>query len=392
MERNGIGGHVGKINSNTLTLLAVGDIGFRSPDSQSLFDFVSPTLKSADVVIGQGEYPYSLRGSGTFVDMFFCHDEPADPAYLRAFSAAGFNMVHLAGNHIFDLGIRGVEDTIAGIQSLGIANCGAGMDIHEARRPAVITCKGTRFGFLSYNCTGPVGSWATSTKPGCAYVSILAAYELEQPCPGSRPEAYSFVEPVSYKAMLNDIQKLRRSCDILVVHFHKGIGFLPVILATYEQPLSYAAIDAGADLILGDHAHILKGIEIYKGKAIFHNLGNFAFARPKNEMSPQQEQEFRREFTKRLGGPFFFEPEGKETTFPRPEVDLTIIAKCTIEGGKISKVGYLPCLINEKAQPEILKNDERGRRVFDYMNNITKGANLNARYQWEGDEIVICNA
>jgi poly-gamma-glutamate synthesis protein (capsule biosynthesis protein) len=69
--------------------------------------------------------------------------------------------------------------------------------------------------------------------------------------------------------------------------------------------------------------------------------------------------------------------------------NLTIIAKCIIDGGKISRTGFLPCLINSKGQPEILKHDERGQKVFDYMENITAAAGLNVRYMWEGDEVVI---
>jgi len=59
------------------------------------------------------------------------------------------------------------------------------------------------------------------------------------------------------------------------VHFHKGIGLVPIKLAMYEQIVSHAAIDAGADLILAEHAHILKGIERYKDKIIFHGLASF---------------------------------------------------------------------------------------------------------------------
>ncbi|MFC2070812.1 hypothetical protein ACFLTB_06565 [Chloroflexota bacterium] len=106
-------------------------------------------------------------------------------------------------------------------------------------------------------------------------------------------------------------------------------------------------------------------------------------------MSPGEMQEYRRQLNRRMGGPFFLEPDGTETLFPRPETNLTVIAKCVIDGGKISGVSYFPCKINEQGQPELLKNDERGKQVFDYMDNITRGANLNARYRWEGDEVVI---
>jgi poly-gamma-glutamate synthesis protein (capsule biosynthesis protein) len=269
---------------------------------------------------------------------------------------------------------------IAELKKLGIAYCGAGMDIDEARRPALVERGGTKFGFLSYNCTGPIGSWAKPDKPGCAWVRVLTAYELEQPCPGSRPRAYSFCEPDSLKAMTDDIEKLRPDCDILVVHFHKGIGFEPVVMATYEQPLSYAAIDAGADLVLGDHAHILKGIEQYKGKTIFHNLSHFGFP------SPIKIDE---DFIKHLGGPYFFGPGGKETPLPVHEVKYTIIARCTIMDKRISRVSYLPCMINEHDQPEIVKNDERGSEVFEYVDTITRGAGMNAVYTWDGDEVVI---
>ena len=97
-----------------------------------------------------------------------------------------------------------------------------------------------------------------------------------------------------------------------------------------------------------------------------------------------------RQFIQAHGGPFFFEPGGKETPFPyTPEQALTIIAKCGVQDGRIANVGYLPCLAGQNQPPEILRNDERGRQVFEYMNNITKGAELNARYDWEGDEVVI---
>ena len=67
----------------------------------------------------------------------------------------------------------------------------------------------------------------------------------------------------------------------------------------------------------------------------------------------------------------------------------TMIAKCVVNEGKITQVGYLPCLINAQKQPEILKNDEKGRQAFDFMDKITRGADLNTHYEWKGNEIVI---
>jgi poly-gamma-glutamate synthesis protein (capsule biosynthesis protein) len=197
--------------------------------------------------------------------------------------------------------------------------------------------------------------------------------------------------------MVDDIQRLRPLCDVLVVHFHKGWGFVPVRLAMYEQQASYAAIDAGADLVLGDHAHILKGIEHYKGKAIFHNLGDFVTRMPERMPDFQGEPVHIDPWRLKLratsdGGPFFFGPGGTESVACSRggfEQRQSIIAKCTIEDGRISQLSYIPCLLDEKGKPEILKNDETGQLVYSYMNNITKGASLNTRYEWSGDEVLI---
>ena len=106
--------------------------------------------------------------------------------------------------------------------------------------------------------------------------------------------------------------------------------------------------------------------------------------------APVESEAHMRKFIKAHGGPFFFERGGKETPFPySPEQELTIIAKCNIQDRRITQVSYIPCLAGQNQPPEILKNDERGQKVFEYMDNITKGAELNARYEWKGDEVVI---
>ena len=112
-------------------------------------------------------------------------------------------------------------------------------------------------------------------RPGCAYVQVITHYELDHASPGGPPRIYTFAEPESTEAMLTDVEKLRREVDVLIVALHKGIGHTPAALAMYERPLAKAAIDAGADIVVGHHAHILRGIEMYKGRPIYHGLGNF---------------------------------------------------------------------------------------------------------------------
>jgi poly-gamma-glutamate synthesis protein (capsule biosynthesis protein) len=382
------------MSKKNLTMLAVGDIYLHGqPPAEPLFAQAAPVLRSADIAVGHIKCMFTSRGINTFPDMGLARvgerlETPGgDPRNMSALQDAGFDVMTLANCHTWDAGDPGVEDTIAGLRGYGIATCGAGMNINEASRPAIIERDGTRIGFLAYNCTGPMGSWALPQKAGCAYLHILAAYELDLPVIGGYPTTYTFAEPKRLQAMVDDIHKLRLQCDVLVVFFSKGLGFLPARLAMYEQQVSYAAIEAGADLVLASHAHILKGIEQYKGKWIFHGLGNFVINTP-----PESEQGSAqtRQFIKAHGGPFFFERGGKETPFPyTPEQELTVIAKCSIEDCRITQVGYLPCLAGQNKPPEIFKHDKRGEQVFEYMNNITKGAELNARFDWKGDEVVV---
>ena len=367
-----------------LTMMAVGDLILDEPQAESYFAYVAPLLKSADVIVGQVEVVFTDRGFCASTDVAA---PPCDPANMSAIPFAGFNVITLAGNHVWDSGPPGIEDTITGLQSYGIAVVGAGMNIDEARRPAIVKRNGTTFGFLSYNCVGPKESWATNKKSGCAYVNILTHYELDHATPGGPPSVYTFAEPRSLETMVADIQKLRPLCDVLVVALHKGLGHVPAKLSQYEKEVSYAAIDAGADLILGHHAHILKGIEQYKGKTIFHGLCNFVTVTRALAPDPTQDSQ---QWAMRRKELFGFAPDPEYPTYPfHPEAKQTIIAKCTISEGKITRTSYIPCLVNKKGQPEILKNDQMGQQVFNYMDKITQAAGLNTRFEWDENEVVI---
>jgi poly-gamma-glutamate capsule biosynthesis protein CapA/YwtB (metallophosphatase superfamily) len=232
-------------------------------------------------------------------------------------------------------------------------------------------------------------TWANARKPGCAYVQIFTVYEMENPAPGEKPTGiFTVAEFDSLRAMTDDIRKLRPLCDVLAVKFHKGVGFVEARIAQYEYQVSYAAIDAGADLILAEHAHILKGIEVYRGKPIYHGMNHFAMSFPNTPITdPAVLSKILANYKEHHG--FDADPETVKYMYPTRDTYKTIIAKLTITDGKISRAGYLPCLINMKTeQPEILKHDARGREVFDYMDRITKAAGLNARYEWDGDEVV----
>jgi poly-gamma-glutamate synthesis protein (capsule biosynthesis protein) len=369
-------------NAASLKLMLVGDLILDEPDPDSFFEPARSVLRRADLLVGHVEVPHTRRGRENTSDV---PAPPSDPDNLSALKRAGFHVVTLAGNHISDAGPDGIEDTIATLRQLDIATTGAGMNLAQAREPAIVARQGLRVGTLSYNCVGPRDSWAGDKKAGCAYVQVITHYELDHASPGGPPQVYTFAEPESTDAMLADVEKLRPEVNVLIVALHKGIGHTPATLAMYERPLAKAVIDAGADIVVGHHAHILRGIEFYKGRPIYHGLGNFVtVTRALNiEANPSPK---RLEWARRRRELFGFEPDTNYPTYPfHPEARNAMIAVCEIGAGGVRKAGFIPCWVNPEGQPEICGDDKRGRAVASYIERITRKAGFRANFEWDGD-------
>ncbi len=117
-----------------MKIFLVGDLILDEPNPNLLFDGVKEILKTADILVGHVEVPHTNRGKDSHFDI---PAPPANPEHLEALKNAGFHGVTLAGNHFFDAGKGGVEDTISKLHSLGIKTTGAGMNLDEARKPAI---------------------------------------------------------------------------------------------------------------------------------------------------------------------------------------------------------------------------------------------------------------
>jgi poly-gamma-glutamate synthesis protein (capsule biosynthesis protein) len=361
--------------------MVVGDLILDEPEPDSFFELARSTLQEADVLVGHVEVPHTRRGRENTSDV---PAPPGNPDNLAALKRAGFHVATLAGNHMFDAGPNGVEDTIATLRQLGIATTGAGMRLAEAREPAMVARQGLRVGTLSYNCVGPKDSWADEKKAGCAYVQVITHYELDHATPGGPPRIYTFAEPESTDAMLTDVENLRRKVDVLIVALHKGIGHTPAVLAMYERPLAKAAIDAGADIVVGHHAHILRGIEVYKGRPVYHGLGNFVTVTRALNIEGNSNPK-RLEWARRRRELFGFEPDPDYPTYPfHPEARNAMIAVCEIGAEGVRKAGFIPCWVNPEGQPEICGDDARGRAVASYIEQITWKAALRANFEWDG--------
>lgn len=369
--------------SSELRLLFVGDLILDEPDPDALFEPSLELLRSADVLVGQVEVPHSRRGNVQSTDV---PARPSDPDHLQALSRAGLHVATLAGNHIADAGRVGVEDTIGGLRALGIATTGAGLDLGEARTPAIVEAAGRSVGVLSYNCVGPRDSWARPSKAGCAYVEVLTHYELDHAGPGGPPRIFTFATPESLDALRSDVSALRQEADVVVVALHKGLGHVRARLAMYEPEVAHAAIDAGADIVVGHHAHILRGIELYRQRPIFHGLGNFATVTralsATNEETPEAASWARRRIEL-----FGFTPDPAMPTYPfHPESRHTIVADCLIGPNGAVDVGFVPCWIDDEARPVPL-GPKDGGFVVDYVAAIGAEAGLPTRFEWAGDRV-----
>ena len=254
--------------SNTvINIVMTGDLVLDVEGADHWLSGIAPALRAADVVVGHLEVPHTLRGRELSGDV---PAPGADPAALGALPRAGFTAVTLGGNHIADCGPEGIADTIAELDRLGVAHTGAGADLPRARAAALLSFGGRRIAVLSYNCVGPEAGWATATRAGCAYLRI----ETADGSPVAPTGPLTQPAPEALRALFADVAAARSQAELVLVALHKGIVHTPAKLADYERPLARAAIDAGADIVVGHHAHILRGIEFYRGKPIFHGLGN----------------------------------------------------------------------------------------------------------------------
>lgn len=366
-----------------ITLMFVGDLILPAPGAAAYFDPVRAELARADVAVAHIEWPHTRRGQVCVVDI---PAPGAPPENLDAVAGCGFSVATLAGNHMFDQGPFGVQDTIEGLRARGIEPVGAGMDLAQARQPVIVERGGLRVGFLSYNAVGPRESWATAVKAGVAYVRVLAHYELDIASPGSPPAEHTSLEAESAAAMAGDIEELAARADIVVVSFHKGMGFVHAQLAQYERPLARLAVDAGADIVIGHHAHILRGVEVYRDKPVFHGISHFVTAYTADS-DPRSEQSARPR-PARAPSLDFFVAQTEVPHFPFPaDARHTMIARVIVSDAGVRQAGYLPCYINGAARPEPAGSGERGRLALEYMERVNRDSGLHASFGRDGDYV-----
>jgi poly-gamma-glutamate synthesis protein (capsule biosynthesis protein) len=346
-----------------------GDLVLDEPDAGHWLSGIAPAVRKADIAIAHLEVPHTNRGHELKGDV---PAPGAPPENLAAIAEAGFSLLSLAGNHIADCGAEGIADTRAGLDAVDIAYTGAGASLKEAATPAIIEQSGQRLALLSYNCVGPEMSWANDTKAGCNYLRV----ETKDGSPIAPAAPLDHLSPEALKTLAIDIATVRTKADIVLVALHKGIVHTPARLAPYERPVAHAAIDAGADIVVGHHAHIVRGIEFYRGKPIFHGLGNGCVVT--RALSPAQDHPARREWAERRKKMFGFEPDPAYTLAPfHPEAVNGFLGRLTLHGDGRIETGIIPVHVEPPGRP-VLATGVRADEIAAYVQSITLAAGLPA--------------
>lgn len=364
-------------------LYAVGDVGPSRPDPDTLFDLVRTRLREADVAFMQLELPISTRG---FRLPQVRHTDRAPASSAEAFWRAGFHVVSLAGNHCMDWGPEAMFDTMAALRDNGLHVVGVGEDILQARKPVFVESKGRRIAFLAYSSILPMDYWATQTRAGCAPMRAWTHYEqIEHDQPGTPCRVHTFANREDLQALIDDVRAAAAQADYVAVSIHWGIHFIPGVIADYQRDVGRAAIDAGADVILGHHAHILKGVDVYRDKPIIYSLCNFAMDLRMDEKHAQSKGF--REIQKLHPD---WQPDYDITyNFP-PDSRYTVVAKCAVRNDGSARVSLLPAFIGPMSQPQLLSAaDPRFGEVQAYLEKYTASQGLNARYVRSGDELLL---
>lgn len=241
----------------TLTVTAVGDMIFdrrvkaliQTSGGSAPLSAVDELLKRADVTVGNLESPLSSGGSqDADKDVTF----RGDPRGIESLSNSGFDFLSLGNNHVLDYGAAALADTVSALDANSIGHAGAGADKDAAWKPAVVERDGASVAFLSFSHILPPGFVATSSHAGLAQ--------------GRN----------NMDAVVAAIKTAKAENDYVIVSFHWGVEYQDDANGDQVRD-AHKAIDAGADMVMSHHPHVIQAVEYYKGRLIAYSLGDFVF-------------------------------------------------------------------------------------------------------------------
>jgi Bacterial capsule synthesis protein PGA_cap len=378
-----------------LILMAGGDIGPIEQPVDRLADLVLPTLAQADFRVAVCERLYSRRGveqEWTLRAHTPSHSGRTarsskhvllDPELSSIFKTASIDVVSLASNHGMEWGEDAMLDTLTRFRSLGSQTIGAGVNPEEARAPALVEKHGIKVAILGYCSVLHEGQASSPGRPGVAPLRATTSYEPIYYAPGAPPLIVSVPLEQDLEAMREDIAKAKAKADAVVIFVHWGLSHMPKTTAMYETTAAHAAIDAGADIVIGHGPHVLKGVEVYKGKVCFYSIGNFlthgSFDRRKTKAKFAVWGLIWNKLPDYAEDNMYFFPSDWEKS---------LLCKVYFSKKGVEKVAFLPLNVNKFCQPEVLEaEDPRFSGVVEYLEWVSD--QLPHTFKVKGNEVVV---
>lgn len=343
------------MSDGEVSVYLVGDVRVENQNPGETFALCAPQLGEADILFGNLETVISDAWRAEDVSDLRLVGTPE--RMLAGYVAAGFSVLNVANNPSMRFGWSALSRCMELLDGAGIAHIGAGENIDEARRPAILDRNGKRVAFLGYSTVTDPAHAARKDRPGVNRFRVETAYRPPArffEVPGSPPIIVTTPDPRDLAALQENIHDTKQQADVVIVSWHWGIS--PASQGTgelvdYQIELGHACIDAGADLVVGHHPHLLQGVEIYAGKAIFYSLGDFT-------------------------------PGMARGSRPEP----TIVAQLRYGGNAGQSISFIPGEINEREQPVFATPGgvpEAPRRIE------TESARFGTRFSLDGNEVVV---
>jgi poly-gamma-glutamate capsule biosynthesis protein CapA/YwtB (metallophosphatase superfamily) len=345
----------GPATDKAVSMLIIGDIDIQlRADPTTAFVNIGETLEHADLVYAnlEGLLVKPLGPTLDIPDKKGWQHPGSDG--VKALKAWNIKVVGVANNVAY--GRANIMKSLGVLDANGIVHTGAGANIAEAHKPAIVERKGVKIGFLQYTARWYQDNEqiATDTEPGIAKIASRDGVTID---------------PADVARVKDDIRRLRPQVDIIVVSHHNRDGATPTQFGKpmprdpnaprrnehhseeYQKAFAHLALDAGADLVYGHGTHTVQGVEVYKGKPILYAIGHSAFDQPGYEKSKDG-----------------------------------LVIHTVVQDKHIQRVSFVP--VTRDAHNDVLMLDPstgEGARLLA----IVKGESPNTRLEIEGQEVVL---
>jgi poly-gamma-glutamate synthesis protein (capsule biosynthesis protein) len=356
-------GAVARPQSSTFSITLAGQSMIRSDfrvTTPAAVATISPLLKG-DVIFTNFEATVIEKEQSTHDGRFL-----SPPESLDALQALGFNLVALSDNHSFDLKVPGIQNTLREVKSRNLAHAGIGNTLEEAAAPGYLhTPKGTVALVAMASGLIAEGGSATATRPGVNELRVEAGGKPNESTsllpaePGNQPNAED------KQRILQSIRDARQHADFVIVYEHNHVFLNRPFTALFNEELperlapadwlkkwTHEEIDAGADVIVMHGAPLLHGVEIYHGRVILYDLGNFIFNVPPVDVQ--------------LDEPIIWE---------------SAVAHVEFQGKKLQSITFQPIVMNKIGQGQPDTQDEHTNNLFLQTRGLpTPATGEKARY------------